>query len=108
MPADPPILLAAIGSLGDLHPCLALALRERGHRAVIAATPEQEAAIGHQSGGRVFLFLHADDFWRDYHALREKAVRFARDPREESCGTVAVFLDLCGNLWDLVQLRHPS
>jgi UDP:flavonoid glycosyltransferase YjiC (YdhE family) len=54
MPADPPILLAAIGSLGDLHPCLALALRERGHRAVIAATPEQEAAIGHQSGGRVF------------------------------------------------------
>jgi len=71
-----------------------------------AATPEQEAAIGHQSGGRVFLFLHTDDFWRDYNALRDKGVRFARDPREESYGTVAVFLDLYGNLWDLIHLRH--
>jgi catechol 2,3-dioxygenase-like lactoylglutathione lyase family enzyme len=70
-----------------------------------AATPAQEAAIGHQSGGRVFLFLHTDDFWRDYHALREKGVRFAREPRDEPYGTVAVFIDLCGNLWDLVQFR---
>ncbi len=72
-----------------------------------AATPEQEKAIGHQSGGRVFLFLHTDDFWRDYHALRGKGVRFRRDPREQSYGTVAVFEDLYGNLWDLLQLRSP-
>jgi catechol 2,3-dioxygenase-like lactoylglutathione lyase family enzyme len=70
-----------------------------------AATPEQEAAIGHQSGGRVFLFLHTDDFRRDFDALRQKGVRFVREPRDEPYGTVAVFEDLCGNLWDLVQMR---
>jgi len=70
-----------------------------------AATPEQEKAIGNQSGGRVFLFLHTDDFWRDYRKLRERGVRFRRDPQEQSYGTVAVFEDLCGNLWDLLQLR---
>jgi catechol 2,3-dioxygenase-like lactoylglutathione lyase family enzyme len=70
-----------------------------------AANPEQEAVVGHQSGGRVFLFLHTDDFWRDYKALREKGVRFRRDPREESYGIVAVFEDLYGNLWDLLQLK---
>lgn len=70
-----------------------------------AVTREQEAAVGRQSGGRVFLFLHTDDFWRDYNTLREKGVRFARNPSEETYGTVAVFLDLYGNLWDLVQFR---
>ncbi|HVT95916.1 MAG TPA: VOC family protein [Acidobacteriaceae bacterium] len=73
-----------------------------------AATPDQKKAIGNQSGGRVFLFLHTDDFWRDYHALVGKGVRFRRDPREETYGTVAVFEDLCGNLWDLLQLRSTN
>jgi len=71
-----------------------------------AATPEQEKFIGRQSGGRVFLFLHTDDFWRDYHALRVKDVRFVREPREQPYGTVAVFEDLYGNLWDLLQLAQ--
>lgn len=68
-----------------------------------ASSPEQEARIGNQTGGRVFLFLHTDDFWRDYHAFRAKGVEFVRGPAEEEYGTVAVFLDLYGNLWDLVQ-----
>jgi catechol 2,3-dioxygenase-like lactoylglutathione lyase family enzyme len=68
-----------------------------------AATPEQEAFIGNQSGGRVFLFLHTEDFWRDYHDLAAKGVRFIRPPAEQPYGTVAVFEDLYGNLWDLVQ-----
>jgi hypothetical protein len=53
----------------------------------------------------VFLFLWTDDFWRDYHGMRSRGVRFAEEPREEGYGTVAVFLDLCGNRWDLVQPR---
>jgi catechol 2,3-dioxygenase-like lactoylglutathione lyase family enzyme len=65
--------------------------------------PEQEAFIGNQAGGRVFLFLATDDFWRDYHALTAKGVRFVRPPAEQPYGTVAVFEDLYGNLWDLVQ-----
>jgi catechol 2,3-dioxygenase-like lactoylglutathione lyase family enzyme len=69
-----------------------------------AATPEQEKFIGRQSGGRVFLFLHTDDFWRDYRSLRAKDVPFVREPREQTYGTVAVFEDLYGNLWDLLQL----
>lgn len=68
-----------------------------------AATPEQVEAIGNQSGGRVFLFLHTDDFWRDYHAMRANGVRFTEDPRHEPYGTVAVFTDLYGNRWDLIQ-----
>ena len=74
-----------------------------------ASTPEQEAAIGNQTGGRVFLFLNTDDFWRDYNALREKGVEFVREPKEAEYGTVAVFKDLYGNLWDLLALRkgHP-
>jgi lactoylglutathione lyase len=68
-----------------------------------AATPEQESRVGNQTGGRVFLFLHTDDFWRDYHALREQGVRFVEQPREEEYGTVVVFEDLYGNRWDLVQ-----
>jgi catechol 2,3-dioxygenase-like lactoylglutathione lyase family enzyme len=68
-----------------------------------AATPEQVEAVGKQSGGRVFLFLHTDDFGRDYHAMRANGVRFAEEPRHEPYGTVAVFTDLYGNRWDLIQ-----
>jgi catechol 2,3-dioxygenase-like lactoylglutathione lyase family enzyme len=70
-----------------------------------AVGPEQAARIGNQTGGRVFLFLYTDDFWRDYRAFQSKGVIFVRDPKEESYGTVAVFRDLYGNLWDLVQPR---
>lgn len=70
-----------------------------------AASPEQSSRIGNQTGGRVFLFLHTDDFWRDYHAFRARGVNFRRSPKEEAYGTVAVFEDLYGNLRDLLQLR---
>lgn len=68
-----------------------------------AATPEQAAFIGNQTGGRVFLFLNTDDFWRDFNELRAAGVRIVREPRLEPYGTVAVFADLYGNLWDLVE-----
>lgn len=68
-----------------------------------AATPEQAAQVGDQAGGRVFLFLHTDDFRRDYDEMRSRGVRFVEEPREEAYGTVAVFLDLYGNRWDLLQ-----
>jgi len=68
-----------------------------------AATPIQEQAIGNQTGGRVFLFLHTDDFNRDYHDYTSKGVTFVRPPIVESYGKVAVFKDLYGNLWDLIQ-----
>ncbi len=67
-----------------------------------AATPEQERFIGNQAGGRVFLFLRTDDFWRDYEAMTARGVRFVRPPAEQPYGTVAVFEDLYGNLWDLI------
>lgn len=70
-----------------------------------AATPEQATRIGNQTGGRVFLFLHTDDFWRDYQALQAQKVEFVRDPKDEPYGTVAVFKDLYGNLWDLIQQK---
>ena len=70
-----------------------------------ASTPAQEAFIGNQTGGRVFLFLHTDDFWRDYHEMVKVGINFVREPQEESYGTVAVFEDLYGNLWDLIE-RH--
>ncbi len=67
-----------------------------------AATPEQERAVGDQSGGRVFLFLETDDFARDRARMLAEGVRFIEEPRHESYGTVAVFLDLYGNKWDLI------
>jgi catechol 2,3-dioxygenase-like lactoylglutathione lyase family enzyme len=70
-----------------------------------ASTAEQRAHIGNQTGGRVFLFLHTDDCWRDYHAYKVRGVAFREVPREEEYGTVVVFEDLYGNAWDLVQLR---
>jgi catechol 2,3-dioxygenase-like lactoylglutathione lyase family enzyme len=66
---------------------------------------EQSSRIGNQTGGRVFLFLHTDDFWRDFTEYKSKGVVFVREPSEESYGIVAVFKDLYGNLWDLVQLK---
>jgi len=68
-----------------------------------ADTPEQSLAIGNQTGGRVFLFLHTDDFWRDYKTYQSRGVRFLESPRQESYGTVAVFEDLYGNKWDLLE-----
>jgi catechol 2,3-dioxygenase-like lactoylglutathione lyase family enzyme len=74
-----------------------------------ASKPEQEAFIGNQAGGRVFLFLQTDDFWRDYQTLLEKSVEFVREPKTVDYGTVAVFKDLYGNLWDLLEFAkdHP-
>jgi catechol 2,3-dioxygenase-like lactoylglutathione lyase family enzyme len=73
-----------------------------------AANDEQRAYIGKQGGGRVFLFLNTDDFWRDYKAMVARGVHFAREPKVEEYGTVAVFVDLYGNLWDLVQMTTPT
>jgi len=71
--------------------------------------PEQEAFIGNQNGGRVFLSLNTDDFWRDYKEMISKGIKFVRNPKEEKYGIVAVFEDLYGNLWDLIQYKtdHP-
>ena len=68
----------------------------------------KNGCIGNQTGGRVFLFLHTDDFWRDYRAMTAKGVRFVREPRDEPYGTVAVFEDLYGNRWDLLQRKEVS
>jgi len=70
-----------------------------------AATPEQAKRVGDQTGGRVFLFLHTDNFWRDFRAMQEKGVKFCEQPRKESYGVVVVFEDLFGNRWDLLQLN---
>ncbi|EOV1170783.1 VOC family protein [Vibrio fluvialis] len=74
-----------------------------------ASKPEQKPFIGNQTGGRVFLFLNTDDFWRDYHLMVEDGIHFVRPPAEADYGTVAVFEDLYGNLWDLLQMNdsHP-
>jgi catechol 2,3-dioxygenase-like lactoylglutathione lyase family enzyme len=79
---------------GDGQCCLLLAQ---------AATEEQQSRVGNQTGGRVFLFLYTDDFWRDHKAYTEKGINFVRQPVEEPYGTVAVFEDLYGNLWDLIE-----
>jgi catechol 2,3-dioxygenase-like lactoylglutathione lyase family enzyme len=70
-----------------------------------ATTPEQLNAVGNQTGGRVFLFLNTDDFWRDYNEMLVRGIRFVREPKQESYGTVAVFEDLYGNWWDLVEMK---
>jgi catechol 2,3-dioxygenase-like lactoylglutathione lyase family enzyme len=69
-----------------------------------ASKPEQLPFVGNQAGGRVFLFLNTDDFWRDYNAMVSSGIKFVRLPKQEAYGTVAVFEDLYGNLWDLLQL----
>ena len=73
-----------------------------------ASTPEQEAFIGNQTGGRVFLFLSTDDFWRDYDEMLSTGINFVRKPKNAPYGTVAVFEDLYGNLWDLIEPRKQE
>ena len=73
-----------------------------------ASTPEESSRIGNQTGGRVFLFLHTDDFWRDYRTMKARGVKFREEPREEPYGTVAVFEDLYGNKWDLLELKASA
>lgn len=85
------VLVAPPGSEGT---CLLLAK---------ASTEEQKASIGNQTGGRVFLFLHTDDFWRDYNRMEQEGIKFIRPPQQEPYGTVAVFEDLYGNKWDLIE-----
>ncbi|WP_430509168.1 VOC family protein [Gottfriedia solisilvae] len=74
-----------------------------------ASKTEQESFIGNQAGGRVFLFLGTDDFWRDYNEMTSRGIEFVREPKTQDYGTVAVFKDLYGNLWDLIQFseNHP-
>lgn len=74
-----------------------------------ASKQRQEAFIGNQAGGRVFLFLGTDDFWRDYEDMKNNGITFIREPKNADYGTVSVFEDLYGNLWDLVQFKddHP-
>lgn len=72
-----------------------------------AANEEQRSRVGNQTGGRVFLFLHTDDFWRDYKTFVDRGVSFVREPSNEPYGTVAVFKDLYGNLWDLIEVKNP-
>jgi len=88
------ILVAPRGTAGT---CLLLAK---------ASTLEQAERIGNQTGGRVFLFLHTDDFWRDYHDMQSRGVQFMEQPRQELYGTVCVFVDLYGNRWDLLELKN--
>jgi catechol 2,3-dioxygenase-like lactoylglutathione lyase family enzyme len=90
------VLVAPPGAAGGTHLLLAR-----------AATPEQAAGIGRQGGGRVFLFLHTDDFARDHRAMQARGVRFLEEPRHEDYGTVAVFADLYGTKWDLLELKRP-
>ncbi len=83
----------------------------KGTSVLLARTskPEQEPFIGNQAGGRVFLFLNTDDFWRDYNEMLAKGINFVREPKKADYGIVAVFEDLYGNLWDLIQFSdgHP-
>ena len=74
-----------------------------------ASKSEQKTFVGNQTGGRVFLFLNTDDFWRDYNAMKSKGIKFVRPPKQQDYGIVAVFEDLYGNLWDLLELNsdHP-
>lgn len=71
-----------------------------------ASKPEQQAFVGNQAGGRVFLFLNSDDFWRDYNRMIEQGINFIREPAKQDYGIVAVFEDLYGNLWDLLELNE--
>jgi catechol 2,3-dioxygenase-like lactoylglutathione lyase family enzyme len=73
-----------------------------------ASKPEQQPFVGNQTGGRVFLFLNTDDFWRDYHEMLSRGIKFVRPPKQAGYGMVAVFEDLYGNLWDLLQLNEAG
>jgi catechol 2,3-dioxygenase-like lactoylglutathione lyase family enzyme len=73
-----------------------------------AETKQQSASVGNQSGGRVFLFLFTDDFWRDYEKMKAKEIKFVRPPQDFDYGTVAVFEDLYGNMWDLIEPNEKN
>jgi catechol 2,3-dioxygenase-like lactoylglutathione lyase family enzyme len=73
-----------------------------------AANDEQKSSVGNQTGGRVFLFLHTDDFWRDYKNMQSAGIEFIREPVAEGYGTVAVFKDLYGNLWDFIEPKQTD
>lgn len=73
-----------------------------------AANQEQSKSIGNQAGGRVFLFLFTDNLWRDYHKMAERNVEFVKAPKQEEYGTVAIFKDLYGNLWDLLEPKGKT
>lgn len=88
------VLMAPKGS----HECSLLLAKGVGE--------EQRSRVGNQTGGRVFLFLKTDDFWRDYKTMLNKGIKFTREPKTEDYGTVAVFEDLYGNLWDLIQFTN--
>ena len=89
------IIVAPPGSVSQNGSCFLLLAK--------AASDEQKSRIGNQTGGRVFLFLYTDDFWRDFQRMNEIGILFVREPVKESYGTVAVFKDLYGNLWDLIE-----
>ncbi len=96
--------------LGDGKRWVRVAPRGGGTNLLLAkaASPDQSQQVGRQSGGRVFLFLNTDDFRRDYEIMRSRGVVFEEAPREEPYGTVAVFRDLCGNRWDLIEMRRAN
>lgn len=94
------VIVAPPGSVGADGPTGTSLLLAR------ASTPEQARFVGDQAGGRVFLFLATDDFWRDHRAMTDAGITFVRPPSEQSYGTVAVFEDLYGNRWDLVQFAE--
>lgn len=71
-----------------------------------AVNEEQKSRVGNQTGGRVFLFLYTDNFWRDYNQMQEKGIKFIKEPKEEAYGTVAVFEDLYRNIWDLLEPKN--
>lgn len=73
-----------------------------------ASNTEEISRVGNQTGGRVFLFLHTDNFWRDYRIMKARGVKFVREPRQDLYGTVAVFEDLYGNRWDLLELKNAA
>lgn len=73
-----------------------------------ASNEEQASFVGNQTGGRVFLFLYTDDFWRDYEKMKSRGVKFVRPPQDFDYGTVAVFEDLCGNKWDLIEPNEKN
>ncbi|HNK64024.1 MAG TPA: VOC family protein [Anaerolineales bacterium] len=95
--------------LGEGKRWVRISPRGNGRFALLLAKaddPEQERAIGNQTGGRVFLFLHTDDFRRDHEGMKSRGVQFLEEPRNEVYGTVAVFVDLYGNKWDLLQPKN--
>jgi catechol 2,3-dioxygenase-like lactoylglutathione lyase family enzyme len=97
--------------LGDGKRWITLAPRGSSDTRLLLARavgPEQTMACGNQAGGRVFLFLHTDDFWRDHALYQARGVKFCEDPRQETYGVVAVFEDLYGNRWDLLEKRDKS